>query len=640
MSCVIPFHSGETVALVRPSVDVHTLGIAYVATLIEDSGYRAVIAEPAIAEALNQLDQPGCFARVRAWLRQHHVTRLGLSYRLDPSQALEVLARLVHLLDRDGLTDVRGGPIRQLYFAGLPTACDLVRTRFGDRVVTFLGDETARETIERLGIPADRLPAEISEGSEYDERRLEFGAALVDGQLWRKEAPVDRRGSPGFGLARERLVDRVAHSRRHGLGPLMRVHAGPYSPDRRAAVEEFKDWARRLAATGQLDVLSIGTSQLSQSDFGADWAGRPNGGGVPVNSEQEYREIAEAARPMLVRTYAGTRNLVSLAGTYERSLNIAWHALSFWWFSQLDGRGPNDVLANLIEHHRVLDFIAATDKPFEPNIPHHFSFRGGDDATYVLSGYLAARSAKQRGVRTLILQVMLNTPKYTLGVQDLAKTRALLALVRTLEDDSFRVLLQPRAGLDYFSPDLGKAQAQLAAVSALMADIDPRGPDIVHVVSYSEAVRLADPDVINDSIRITRHALRTYAGLRARLEIGTLLQRGQVAERTAALVDEVRQRLAAMEQSIPNLYTPLGLYLALAAGYLVAPSLWGCRDEFSAAHALRTKVLRGGVRLVDAQGREVAPAAHLELARQRLALLDIPALARRSAALEAPVRAA
>jgi len=339
---------------------------------------------------------------------------------------------------------------------------------------------------------------------------------------------------------------------------------------------------------------------------------------------------------MLVRTYAGTRRIEQLAHLHERSLDIAWHALSFWWFSRLDGRGPNDVLANLVEHHRVLDVVAATGKPFEPNIPHHFSFRGGDDATYVLSGYLAARSAKRRGVRTLVLQVMLNTPKATLGVQDLAKARALLALVRPLEDANFRVLLQPRAGLDYFSPDLTKARVQLAAVSALMADIEPTGPDIVHVVSYSEAVHLADPSVIDESIRLTRHALRRWPEVRDRLGLAGALQRGDVAGRTAALLGEVRGRIEAMEAAIPDLYSPLGLYCAFAAGYLPAPSLWGCQDEFTAARAFRTKLVDGGVRLVDAAGRPLAPAVHLAAARQNLGNLDRIALARRAAELEQP----
>jgi hypothetical protein len=73
-------------------------------------------------------------------------------------------------------------------------------------------------------------------------------------------------------------------------------------------------------------------------------------------------------------------------------------------------------------------------------------------------------------------------------VRDLVKARVLLKPVRSLEDGNFRVIYQPRAGLDSFSPELEKAKAQLAAVTALMADVEPENPEspqIVHVVSYS-----------------------------------------------------------------------------------------------------------------------------------------------------------
>ncbi len=97
------------------------------------------------------------------------------------------------------------------------------------------------------------------------------------------------------------------------------------------------------------------------------------------------------------------------------------------------------------------------------------------------------------------------------GIQDLAKSRAMLTLVKSLEDSNFKVILQPRAGLDYFKPDLEEAKIQLAAVTALMDDIDPHdetSPPIIHVVSYSEASHLATPDVINESIQITQYSLQ------------------------------------------------------------------------------------------------------------------------------------
>ena len=51
----------------------------------------------------------------------------------------------------------------------------------------------------------------------------------------------------------------------------------------------------------------------------------------------------------------------------------------------------------------------------------------------------------------------------------------------------------------------------------MMDDIDPFNEvtlEIIHVVSYSEALFLATPDIINDSIKITLTALSTYRDLK------------------------------------------------------------------------------------------------------------------------------
>src|SRR5690606_32303007 len=104
---------------------------------------------------------------------------------------------------------------------------------------------------------------------------------------------------------RDSLVLRIQNVQRRDSLPLMRAHVGPYLSDYGEAKKQFLDWARQLAEAGYLDVLSIGSSQLSQSNFGEEWGSRPNGGGVPINSEQDLLAIYEASRPMLVRTYAG-----------------------------------------------------------------------------------------------------------------------------------------------------------------------------------------------------------------------------------------------------------------------------------------------------------------------------------------------
>ena len=129
---------------------------------------------------------------------------------------------------------------------------------------------------------------------------------------------------------------------------------------------------------------------------------------------------------MLVRTYSGTKNIQKMAEIYERTINIAWHALSLWWFDELDGRGPNPLYTNLQEHISTIKYIARVKRPFEANVSHHFAFRGCDDITYIVSAFLAAKLAKKCGIRTFVLQNMLNTPRSTWGIQDLSKSRALL----------------------------------------------------------------------------------------------------------------------------------------------------------------------------------------------------------------------
>ena len=599
----------DCLGLVRPAVDAHTLGISSLEQILRDCGLKSVVADAATCEASGAPQSPKNATTIERWLRRNRVTVLGFSYRLDPQEGPAIFERLVHQLRSRQLLAEQGGPIRALYFAGLPAACRIVKERMPEVNGVFCGDETPAETLGILGVSAGAIPNELAEGIAYDEARLAFGRDLVRKGEYLAVKPVDRSGYGGFGTKADTLVARVRDIRKRRLPPIMRAHVGPYLPDREEAVRQFLEWTRRLAASGYLDVLSIGTSQLTQSDFGGNWTGKPNGGGVPLNSPEELADVWQAARPMLVRAYAGTRDISVLARMYEDTIHIAWHALSLWWFCQIDGRGPYTVRENLQQHVETLKFIASTGKPFEANVPHHFAFRGADDVTYVVSAVLAAKLAKSLGIRHFVLQNMLNTPKYTWGVQDLAKSRAMLSLTRELEDRDFHVILQPRGGLDYFSPDLAKAKAQLAAVTALMDDIEPRkadSPDVIHVVSYSEASHLADSDVVDESIKITRHALVEYRRLRTRGQIDDMARHPEVAERTEELLAQARMVLAFIESTVPQPYTPEGLYQVFASGFLPVPYLWECRDEFRHATQWPTKVIRGSVTVVNELGVPVS----------------------------------
>ena len=67
---------------------------------------------------------------------------------------------------------------------------------------------------------------------------------------------------------------------------------------------------------------------------------------------------------------------------------------------------------------------------------HHFAFRGADDVTYIVSAYLA-RSLPSHWASNLYPAKHAEHPRMTWGVQDLAKSRAMLTLLRELEGPTF-----------------------------------------------------------------------------------------------------------------------------------------------------------------------------------------------------------
>ncbi len=593
---------------IKPALDAHTMGVNTAAELLRECGFEVLIADERISMAIGEYRHEASRRKVLDWILANNISHLGISYRLDKDDAVRMVGYLLEELKSSNLLSYQDGPIKHIYFAGLPVSCEAIEKEFGGLVKTYMGGESAQETLVKLGVPEDNIPSDIVQGSKYDESLLQFGKEIIDSQEYSKLTPIDRSGYDDFGSRRDTVVKRIDANLNKDFAPLMRAHVGPYSSlaTREENVREFISWVKTLAKTRFLDILSIGSSQLTQSNFGEDWGDRPNGGGVPVNSPEEYREIWEVGRPLLIRTYAGTKNIPDLARMHEETLNICWHALSLWWFNKLDNRGPYDLYTSLGQHIETIKYIASTNKPFEANVSHHFAFRGGDDVTYIVSAYLAAKLAKKLGIKTYILQNMLNTPRLTWGVQDLAKSRALLKLIGELADDNFRVLLQPRAGLDYFKPDLYEARIQLAAVTALMDDIDPHNqmsPPIIHVVSYSEASHLATPEIINESIQITQQSIKKYRQLRRSGNIDDMSKNADIDERMNELVDSAKVIIKAIESSIDNPYSPEGFYKIYAAGFLPTPYLWGEVDEFRHATELRTKPVRGGLKVVDKDGR-------------------------------------
>ena len=600
--------SNEVFGFVKPYVDVHTLGITTISNLLRDCGYETHIAPVEVSKVLTEIQKINNFSIFQKWLSDNHITRIGFSYRLDPQEACDYFCRIFHQLQDYKMFSESGGTLRGIFFAGLPDACRLVQKELGEDFLVFPGDETPVESLTMLGVSPEKFPHELHQNNSYDSMRWSFAQKLISDEKYKLVLPSEHLGYSDAGTEKDSFIKRLEYCTLNKTLPLIRLHAGPYNPNRIEALKEFKSWVKQLASAKLLDILSIGSSQLTQSHFGESWDGLPNGGGVPVNSEAEYVEIRDAAKPMLVRTYAGTKNVPEMAVIHERSLNISWHALSFWWFCEIDGRGENTVLDNLKEHFEAIRYIVSTGKPLEPNVPHHFAFRGSDDITYIISGYLAAKASKRLGIKHLILQNMLNTPKYTWGIQDLAKGRVLLKLVRELVDEDFKVSLQTRAGLDFFSPDIEKAKVQLAAVTALMDDIEPENensPQIIHVVSYSEAIRLATPAIMNESIQITLSALKEYRRLRRLKKIENMAYNKDVLDRVDDMYNEAKESITILENYLPNLYTPEGFYQVFKQGFFPVPYMLDETGKYTDAVNWKTAIKNGGIRVVNDKGEVI-----------------------------------
>ena len=145
--------------LVRPGLEAHTLGIYSVYQLLQDCKIEALIADARICAALAHPQDAKAIDEFEQWLRSRRITMLGFSYRLDPQQGAELFARWVERLKDRRLLARQGGPLRGLFFAGLPAACERVRRMVAEVSGVFAGDETPLETLSILGVESTWAPA-------------------------------------------------------------------------------------------------------------------------------------------------------------------------------------------------------------------------------------------------------------------------------------------------------------------------------------------------------------------------------------------------------------------------------------------------------------------------------------------------
>ncbi len=584
--------------IIKPKIDVHTMGINNISSHLELCGYKVIKSNQNIEESTQNISDDHNYYKIEKWLIDNEITDLCFSYRLDQDFGSRVFIYLVKkLISRNLFSFNEVKKIKFLYFAGLVEGCDNITQEFRGGINTFIGDEDIVTTLKKLNIPDNRIPNSIIQNTEYDLVLKNFGRYILDNEL-EKQIDIKRNFCySGFGTRKDNIIKRIDYAKTNNLLPLYRAHIGPYGEKKTEALKLFNQWLAILASSNTLDIVSIGSSQLTQEKFAESWEGLVNGGGVPIQYEKELYDIYKISRPLLLRAYSATKNVAEFSVTLDDSINNAWHALSFWWFNKIDGRGELSLIDSLKEHEQAVKYISKRQKILEVNTSHHFSFRGGDDVSYIVSVYLAALKAKKEGVKIFVLQNMLNTPKGVSAINDLAKSRAMIRLFSELEDNNFRIIYQPRAGLGLFSPFEDIAKQQLVSVSALMYDIKPI-IEIMHVVSYSEGYKLADPEVVINSIRLCEAAKKYYPEFRLKYYIEDIILNTDAKEREYYFYSDSKKLISYILNNYDKNLDFRSLEEIFRDGVFPVPYLWNDRDIYSKAVNWKTKLINGGVELV------------------------------------------
>jgi methylmalonyl-CoA mutase cobalamin-binding subunit len=512
---------------------VHVAGIYNFLRLAEAQGWRTVFLGPAVS--------PEAFIGA---VQETDADLVALSYRLTPENGESLLRAFRQAVQEAGLAGKR------FCFGGTPPVVARARA-LGWVERAFDGTEPVEEVIGYL----------------------------------RGDDPAAGRGAYP-----QTFRDRLAWKHPY---PLLRHHFGL------PTVEATAAGIAEIAAAGVIDVISLGTDQDAQEHFfhpERQDPRRKGAGGVPVRSAEDFRRLYEASRGgnhPLLRTYAGTTDLLRLAELYQETIRNAWCAVPLFWFNAMDGRGPMPLEESIRARQETMAWHGERDIPVELNEPHHWGMRDAPDVVYCASAFLSAYNARAYGVRDYLAQMMFNSPPGTSDAMDLAKMLACLDLIEPLAGPHFSIYRQVRTGLLSYPTDLAEARGQLAASVYLQMALRPH---VVHVVGFSEADHEATAADVVEGCKIARRAIRNALDgqpdpahdprVRAR--------RAALVAETGMLLDAIR-RLAGPEVADPWADAPT-LARAVSSGLLDAPQLKGSRI---ARGAVSTRIVDGACVAVD-----------------------------------------
>ncbi len=182
---------------------------------------------------------------------------------------------------------------------------------------------------------------------------------------------------------------------------------------------------------------------------------------------------------------------------------------------------------------------------------------------------------------------------------DLAKMLAKLELIDELVEPGFEYWKQIRAGLTHFSVDMDVAKGQLATSTVLALALKPQ---ILHVVSFSEANHAATPENVIESCKIVRGVIKN-----AWRGFPDLLNDKDIIDRKNYLVKEAKQLIKFFITTFKNDYedplsNPGCLDKIVGLGFMDAPQL---KNNPAALGRVKTMPVNGGYDLVDDKGNVI-----------------------------------
>ena len=229
--------SNDVFGFVKTKVDVHTMGIYTMANLLRECGYKVVIANDEIGEAVEQLQKLNNYSLFKHWIVSNNINRIGFSYRMDPVDGCNYFMKIYEQLKSDNMLEVLGGPVKELSFAGLPDACELVKQKSDSQILVFPGNESPIVSLRMYGVPENVLPRSLVNDNPYDMMRWNFAKKLFEDEQWKLEPSQDHYGYKECGKNNDTYVARLNYAREKHSLPIIRTHSGPYNENREEALK-------------------------------------------------------------------------------------------------------------------------------------------------------------------------------------------------------------------------------------------------------------------------------------------------------------------------------------------------------------------------------------------------------------------